>query len=137
MLGVEGAVWKCFAGLGLRAASLTAYRDLTLGVKSTFFGDSTAACAVFGLSWLSNFFTAVAFLLDEGRDDRRIDFSPAKVGNFEAKLPDLVVGANVLVDCGRCGEKGFDSECFGIGGSGRGDFVQSLRGRWRYADVGS
>ena len=84
---------ESLAGLGLAAANLTAYLDLTLGVKSTFLRDPFAELALavlgrFGVVDISLVKTGVSIL----RGERRIDFRPENIGNLEAKL-DLVVGA--------------------------------------------
>ena len=83
------------AGLGLASASLTAYRDLTLGVKSTFFCELAGTgidVTCFGVAaWV-----VVAFL----RGDLRIDLRLAIIGILEEPAS-LASGAKLLVDSER------------------------------------
>ena len=75
---------------------MTAYLDLTLGVKSTFFDEKSVVPPFIGSLGVAGLSDADAFRVE----GRRIDFRPAKVGNFEPNFPLLVVAGGLLVGCG-------------------------------------
>lgn len=128
------------AGLGLSAASLTAYLDLTLGVKSTFLAESVAFAVLyrFGVTTRSGF---AGVCSPCGREGRKIDLRPANVGSLEAKLWFLAGGARVFVDSDRFRENPIllelDAICAaGNGGRGLFNMVFSDRGIFE-ADAGT
>jgi hypothetical protein len=88
------------AGLGLPAASFTAYRDLTLGVKSTFLPDPLTGVAVLGRLGVpdlcSNDGSASAF-----RPERKIDFSPENFGSFDTNPWPWAKAESSVVDLDR------------------------------------
>lgn len=71
----EGLDRSTLAGLGLASASLTAYLDFTLGVKSTFFGELAGTGRL--LICFGGLAGAASGTL---RGDRRIDFKLSSVG---------------------------------------------------------
>lgn len=114
--------WCILAGLGLSTASLTAYRDLTEGVKSTFFAESVVLALLGRLGVLARLELSCD-CSSCGREGRRIDLRPAKVGSLEPMLFVLVAEAGAFVDCDRCSEKTLllelNSNC-AVGSGGRG-----------------
>lgn len=105
------------AGLGLPAANFTAYLDLTLGVKSTFFADSWIALAVLGRLGVPG-----RSGLDTFRVDLRIDLRPENVGNFELNMLGLevvrVVGVVAIAICRDVDLLGAFEDAVGSGGKG-------------------
>lgn len=72
----EGLDRSTLAGLGLPSASLTAYLDLTLGVKSTFLRELAGTGRL-----LICFGVFARFNVGPLRGDRRIDLRLSIVGN--------------------------------------------------------
>lgn len=122
-------------GVGLAAASLTAYRDFVLGVKSTLFADPGVVIAVLVRLGVppagSSPVVMPTCLLGLAREGRRIDFRPAKVGSLEEKPVFGVLAESKFVDGARVKLLlGGESIVLAIGSEGRGriDLMLSDRG---------